>query len=278
MTVESQSPSRTGTQRISFYRNVISQWIDDKDASIFVVAGGERDKQVFFEAGFRNVVISNLDSRMSDSEVSPYHWSFQNAEKLNYQDGEFDYTVVHAALHHCSSPHRALLEMYRVARRAVIMIENRDSLLLRLLEKLKFTTSYETTAVYYNDCQYGGVNNTEIPNFIYRWTEREIRKTISSYTPHARHHIQFKYGHDIPHLGLHQRRGGVRTLIARIATPAYKVFARVFPTQQNLLGCRIEKPVLPQDLHFWVILDGEGQLRFNKDWADEVYKPTLGGR
>jgi hypothetical protein len=29
----------------------------------------------------------------------------------------------------------------------------------------------------------GGVDNTNIPNFVYRWTEREVLKLMNSYKP-----------------------------------------------------------------------------------------------
>src|SRR5262249_10188229 len=157
-----------------------------------------------------------------------------NAESLSYNDGAFDYVVVHAALHHCPSPHRALLEMYRVARRAAIMFESRDSLLMKLLVRLKFTDVYEPTAVYYNDCKFGGVNNTEIPNFVYRWTEHELEKTIASYAPYANHQFHYRYASDIPHLTSVQKRRGIRGAVLAVAAPLYRAFAWFFPKQQNL--------------------------------------------
>jgi ubiquinone/menaquinone biosynthesis C-methylase UbiE len=53
-------------------------------------------------------------------EFAPFSWSFQDAEQLSFEDEAFDYVFVHAGLHHCASPHRALLEMYRVARRGIM--------------------------------------------------------------------------------------------------------------------------------------------------------------
>ncbi len=265
----------TDNKRISFYANVVSQWIKDRNASTLVVAGGLNDRNVFGDLGFTNVIISNLDTRMQGDEFTPFRWSFQNAESLAYDGCEFDYAVVNAALHHCSSPHRALLEMYRVARRAAILIESRDSLVMRALEALRFTSTYETTAVYYNECQYGGVNNTNIPNFVYRWTEREIEKTISSHAPYASHRFHYRYGNDIPDLVSRERNGGLKALIVALAKPAYRAFACLFPKQQNLFACMIEKPVLPRDLHFWITLDGDSEMKFNREWADKIYKPSL---
>jgi ubiquinone/menaquinone biosynthesis C-methylase UbiE len=59
-----------------------------------------------------------------------------DAERLTYGDGSFDVVIAHAGLHHCHSPHRALLEMYRVARKAAIAFESRDSRLIRTAVRL----------------------------------------------------------------------------------------------------------------------------------------------
>ena len=49
--------------------------------------------------------------------------------------------------HHCHSPHRGLLEMYRVARRGVLAFEPRDTRLVRLGVRLGFGQEYEIAAV-----------------------------------------------------------------------------------------------------------------------------------
>src|SRR5262245_12517528 len=83
---------------------------------VLVVCGGSLDEQVFALTGFPNVTVTNLDD--ADANVR------QDAENLSYDDGSFDLVVVHAGLHHCYSPHRALLEMYRVARKCVLAFES----------------------------------------------------------------------------------------------------------------------------------------------------------
>jgi ubiquinone/menaquinone biosynthesis C-methylase UbiE len=257
--------------RISFYQNTIDKWITDKNASILVVGGGETDREVLYGLGFTNVIISNLDSRLKIDEFAPYQWSFQKAEELSYGKHEFDFVVVHAALHHCESPHRALLEMYRVAKVGAIAFESRDSLLMKFLEKVNMTPSYEHVAVYYNDGKFGGVNNTEIPNYIYRWTERDIEKTVHTYAPYAKHKFQYKYGNDVPSsVGL-QQKATIKQLVIYIAKPFYQIFILLFPKQQNLFAFYIEKPNVPEDLHEWLKVDGEN-IRFNYEWAKEVYK------
>jgi SAM-dependent methyltransferase len=257
--------------RLNFYQETINQWIQDKNATILVVGAGETDRHVFTELKFANVVISNLDSRLKGDEFSPYLWSYQKAEELSYDNESFDFVVVHAALHHCESPHRALLEMYRVAKKGVIAFESRDSLLMKFLELANLTPSYEHVAVYYNDGKFGGVNNTEIPNYIYRWTEREIEKTISTYAPYAQHVFRYRYGNDVPSsVGL-EKKATLKRVVISVAKPFYHLFTLLFPQQQNLFAFYTEKPNIPADLHEWLKLD-EGSIRFNYEWAKSIYK------
>lgn len=257
--------------RYIFAREVISNWIKEIDSKILIVGGGKEDSEIFLQLGFSNVTVSNLDSRMKGDEFKPFQWSYQDAENLDYSDSEFDFVIVHAALHHCQSPHRALLEMYRVAKKGIIAFESRDSFLMRILEKYHFTQTYEHAAVYFNDGKYGGVNNTEIPNYIYRWTEREIEKTISSYSPYTNHIFQYKYSHDLPSTTGLERNNMIKFLVILIGQPLYKFFSLVFPEQQNLFAFYIQKDSVEQNLHPWLIAK-EGKIQFNNDWAKAFYK------
>ena len=176
--------------RVEFYRRTIAAWIADPEATVLIVAAGSTDYQVFSSLGFTRVTISNMDTRMTGSEFGPFSWSFQNAEQLEFADGSFDYVIVHAGLHHLSSPHRGLTEMYRVARLGAGLFEARDSSTMRWMLRMKLTHEYEHAAVFHNGGRYGGVNNTGVPNYVFRWTEREIEKTIASYAPALRHRFR----------------------------------------------------------------------------------------
>jgi len=266
-----ENNSMMSDTRLSFYRDTITKWLDNKDASILVVGGGVTDKNVLLQVGYKNVVISNLDTRLRGDEFAPYQWSFQKAEQLNYQDGEFDFVIVHAALHHCESPHRALLEMYRVSKIGIVAFESRDSLLMKLLESLGLTQSYEHVAVYYNDGKFGGVNNTEIPNYIYRWTEREIEKTINSYAPYAQHRFYYEYGQDVPFQVTVEKEASLKSLFIYTVKPVYKIFSLLFPKQQNLFAFYVNKPLIPNDLYPWINMN-HGEFKFNYEWAKEIYK------
>lgn len=254
-------------ERISFYKKVVNSYIKDKNASILICGAGTLDMSVFQQLGFTNVTISNLDTRMDENFYKPYKWGFENAESLSYGNSSFDYTVIHAAIHHASLPHKVLCEMYRVARIGVLGIENRDSITMRILERLNLTQMYEHAAVYFNNCKYGGLNNTEIPNFVYRWTEREIEKTIQTYAPIYEHFYSYAYGTAFPCTPKLESKGQIKIIFLKLLRPAYQVLVKLFPKQQNLFAFYIEKSNLNYKLFPWLMLDENGDIKFNKEWA-----------
>src|SRR5438445_1104277 len=152
----------------AFYVDVLKSLIANGTVatsdSVLVVCGGPTDSNAIALAGFSNVTVTNLDEGISNNR--------QDAENLSYNDGSFDLVVVHAGLHHCASPHRALLEMYRVTKKCALAFEARDSLLMRTAIRLGLTIDYEIEAVSGSNFEYGGLNNGPIPNYNYRWTER----------------------------------------------------------------------------------------------------------
>jgi ubiquinone/menaquinone biosynthesis C-methylase UbiE len=122
----------------------------------------------------------------------------QDAHSLPYEDGSFDFAFVSDGLHHCSQPHRALAEMYRVSRKGVIVVESRDSAAVRLAARLGLSREYELEAVSMNGGVRGGVDDTAVPNHVYRWTEREFEKTLRSLDPTGPITFRFFYALTLP--------------------------------------------------------------------------------
>ena len=256
-----------------FYQNVVRDTIGDKNASIIVCGSGPTDKDVFEKLGYRNVVLSGLDTRMNAENCAPFKWKYENAESLSFNAESFDYVVIHDAIHHASSPHRVLTEMYRVAGKGLLAFESRDSVVMRLLERFGFTQSYENSAVYYSDNKAEGVNNTEIPNYIYRWTEREIEKTIHSFAPYCEHKFVYRYGNAFPSTPELKNKGRLKMNFLNFMHPFYSVFVKLFPKQQNLFAFYIKKPAILNSLLPWLIFDNkENKIVFNKKWGDQKYK------
>ena len=250
---------------------LISDGLIRRDMRILVGCGGTHDRDTLLALGFKNVTISNLDVRVDGSQFSPYAWSFQDVENLTFKDGEFDFCIVHDGLHHCHSPHRGLLELYRVAKYGVLVFEPRDTFLSRLGVKLNFGQEYEVGAVFANDSTFGGVRNSAIPNYVYRWTEREIEKTIASYAPWARHRFVYFYRMRIPWGRFRLMKSKIWMFAMALALPGLKLFTWLFPRQSNTFGFAVVKPDPDTDVHPWLERNN-GDLRVNAAWFSARYR------
>ena len=216
------------------------------DDHILVICGGAADREALLEQGFRHVVISNLDERIDGDTLAPFEWSFQDAEHLTFGSESFDWSIVHLGLHHCFVPHAALSEMLRVARKGVLVIENRDSQLMRLGARLGVVFDYEVEAVADHGGKFGGVANTGVPNFVYRWTEREVRKLVASAQPGYEHEIHFFYDWTVPTLRLSMSRSRLKRGLIPPLRLACAIGRRVVPRQGNNFGAIIRKHGTPK--------------------------------
>jgi SAM-dependent methyltransferase len=255
-----------------FYSETLRQLLKDGwlglDSKVLVVCGGQLDRDVFHELGFSEVTISNLDSRMTGDEFAPYPWSLQDTEDLRFEDGAFDFVVVHQGLHHCHSPHRGLLEMYRVARCGVLAFEPRDTRLVRLGVRLGFGQEYEIAAVAAHGLKFGGVANSATPNFVYRWTEQEIEKTIHTFAPEGRAQFRYFSALRVPKERMRSMKNRLVAGTLSALLPAAQLFATVFPKQSNCFGFAITKV---ETLHPWM-KDG---VSVDAEWVRRRY--AVGG-
>ena len=234
---------------VNTLRLLVAEGKLDPRASTLVVAGGPKDRAALLEAGFTRVTISNLDTRMSGGEFAPYDWAFIDAENIAFKDGAFEQVIEHMGLHHCGSPHHALLEMYRVARRSVLAFENRDLFTLRLAVRMGVVPVYELDAVRGNGFQFGGFRNSAIPNHVYRWTEREVTKTIASYDPAHEVGIRFFYNLRYPIERVKSYRGLKRLSLQLLRLP-FGVYAAMLPRQANEFGFFVDKSA--RTAHAWI--------------------------
>lgn len=219
------------------------------DDRVLVVCGGVRDEASLREAGLRNFELSNIGG---DVEV--------DVENLSYPDSAFDVVIVHSGLHHCASPHRGLLEMYRVAKRCIILFEPADNLVTRLGQKLGIGQTYEFAAVQANRLECGGWRNTSVPNWVYRFTANEIRQTINCAAPFGAHRFHFHYRTRIPWRQLRSRRNKLPLIVAAVAAPLLRALDGICPLASNNLAAVIVKPDLPGEKFPWLQERG-------KEWA-----------
>jgi SAM-dependent methyltransferase len=257
-----------------FYRATLSRLLAegclDLEMQILVLCGDRPDAETFRELGFRHVTISNLDERLTGNEFGAYQWSFQDAEQLGFPDGSFDFCVVHNGLHHCYSPHRALLEMYRVARKGLLAFEPRDSALTRLGVKLGLGQEYEVAAVAGNGLRFGGVRNCAIPNYVYRWGEREVEKTVWCCDPLARAKFRYFYALRVPEARLQALKNPAVRWLARIVVPVMRAVGWLWPSQTNCFAFAVLKPKLPGELQPWLESTPSGAVP-KRTWFEQRY-------
>lgn len=216
--------------------------------NILVVCAGHQDKRILELNGFKNVTISNLDERLENDEFQPYSYSFEDAEDLSFEDDSFDWVIVHAGLHHCYRPHRALQEMLRVGKKGALVFEARDSFIMRLGKKLKLVPTYEVEAVIDNDLKYGGVANTSIPNYIYRWKEREIESVVNAYFPTIKNNkVHYFYNLRLPTQRISFVSSPIKRFVMLAALIPLRILCAIFPKQSNEFGFLIAKGSELQD-------------------------------
>jgi len=230
---------------MSFYRETVSKLVAegalDPALPTLVVAGGPNDRQVLLDAGFTDVTISNLDERLVGHEFAPFKWAYLDTEALAVEPGQYAQIIEHMGLHHCASPHRGLLEMYRCAGQSVLVFENRDSLAMALATRIGFVPVFELEAVAGNDYRYGGYRNTAVPNAVYRWTEHEIGKILASYDPAVEVPIRYFYGLRLPHHRIRMIGNPLKRAVFRAALAPFTLLAKLFPRQMNEFAFFIDK-------------------------------------
>ena len=149
---------------------------------MLTVCAGAAEHELFVRLASRTSCSRTSTSRPAIMALGPFAWS-QDATNLSFEDEVVRLRVRRRRPHHTSAPHGAVLEMYRVARRGIIVVESRDSVLMRAANRLGFAAEHEVAAVIDNAFLSGGLNNTEVPNYVYRWTEAEFTKTVRSFNP-----------------------------------------------------------------------------------------------
>jgi len=152
----------------------------DRRQPALVLGGEQEDIDILTACGFEQIVLSNLDAAGMALD----------AENIALEDDSYPVVFAHAVLHHCRCPQKAVGEMVRVSRQHVFFVEPNDSSALRLLVRLGFSLPYELAAVAAHDYLHGGMRDGPIPNYIFRWTGREVEKTVASYHPERRFQVR----------------------------------------------------------------------------------------
>jgi hypothetical protein len=216
------------------------------------------------------VIISNLDYHAGDKDYTPFLWRRLDAEKIECDDNSYDWTVIHAGLHHLAVPHAGVCEMFRVARKGILCFESRDSFLMRLAVRLGLVATHELEPAFLSNGTIGGYRNGPIPNYVYRWTEREFEKLIESYAPEHQHAFVYRYCYSVPS----ERFAMARSPLLRMFGSALLVAARIaewaLPKQGNGFAFAARKNV---SLQPW-LEQIDGETRFRLSYLEAKYDRT----
>jgi SAM-dependent methyltransferase len=236
-------------------RTLINRGWLTSEHSILVLAGGNLDRQSIMAAQLANVTISNLEYHAGHTEYAPFEWRRLDAEKIDLPDNSYDWVVIHAGLHHLAVPAAGVCEMFRVARKGILCFEARDSLLMKLAVKVGLTSEHELEAALLTGGMIGGYRNGPIPNYVYRWTEREFEKVINSYAPTHVHTFFYYYGFQVPVQRFSMARSALYRTMGVVLLRLGRLAEILIPTQGNqfafgaLKDTRLQ-PWLTKDLQF----------------------------
>jgi SAM-dependent methyltransferase len=248
--------------------------------SLLIVGGSIHDARILRAAGFRNITLSNLedsaDAKLRQPDDADWKVLHADAEDMRIPDGSFDLVLAHEVLHHCRSPHKALLEMLRVSRKHVIILEPNDSALMRGLVRARLSFPFELPAVIANSLAWGGVRDTCIPNYIYRWSPRDLYQATASFLPeleftlYIRRYWDFNVNREELALRSQTRIGA----FTRILGPDLFLYAlHIFQAVANRLpwlgsqGNKFFGCITKEDrLKPWLVRDGD-RIAFNPEYA-----------
>ena len=229
-----------------FYLDTLTRLLADGVVAptdrLLVACGGLVDRDTLLAAGFTDVVITNLDERMDVyNEYAPFAWRHEDAEALTR--GRRQRRLGRRP----PRPPPLRLTASRPRRAAAGRAQGRHRVrgaATRSSCALACDSGWwrSTRSPRWRPTRAGGAvcANGPIPNHVYRWTEREVRKTVKSLLPSHEHDIRFAYGLRFP-----ADRLGLRRLVhaAEVVAP---VVGRMAPRQGNEFAFVIRKNVRPQ--------------------------------
>lgn len=214
------------------------------DDSVLVQFAGAFDEAVCREVGLRNCTFANIapQTHSTGATIAQRY----DAHRMPQPDRSFDHVLAHSGVHHCSRPHEAVHEMYRLARSTVLFVENQDSAMMRLATRAGVVSWHELPAVVDGGYESGGVDGTGVPNFVYRWTTREVEKMVASFAPAyetpVEFHREWNLGADRVSAQTLQRKLRLDDHRAeRVLDFGYRVLNRTLSRQGNIFAAMIRK-------------------------------------
>ena len=278
VTVERYTKDRSQFDRV--LRKCVEKGGIDINDTVLVVGGRQEDAECLLRCGFHRITLSTIDG-VPDEPEAPGDLPViaVDAEDIRLPDQSYDIVFVHEVIHHCRSPHRAMCEMLRVARHQVLMMEPNESAFMRLLVRMQLSFPFELMAVIDHNYLSGGVRDSQIPNFIFRWNRHDVDKLVSSFLPEysLRVYADPYWDFNLDEAGLAVRKqtriGMITGVIGaknflRILHAAQSVLNRVpiLRRQGNKFFCCVHRT---SQLRPWLALESDGRIIFNPSYQSK---------
>ena len=159
--------------------------------------------------------------------------------------------------------------MLRVSKKGVGVFESRDSLLNKLANKLDLAPSYEIEPCVLSNGKSGGVRNSHIPNYVYKWTENEVKKTVNSFIPQYQHKFHFYYGLLVPVERLRMSKNYFKKIIAYTGKFIIPILTGLFKKQGNLFAFIVVKNI---ELQPWLKIVDKN-ITFDLEYSKNKFNP-----
>jgi SAM-dependent methyltransferase len=274
--IKSAGSGKKRDQFLAVLRRHLKTCHIDTSEKVLVIGGSWQDAEVLHCAGFQDITLSNVRPELEEDKPPGLCLKVRrltlDAERIELEDGSFDCVVAHEVLHHCRSPHKALCEMLRVAGKHILLLEPNDSFMMRVLSWSGVSFPYEIFSVAYHGYEAGGVRDSCVPNFIYRWNANEVRKTVSSYLAeymfHVHPHPHWDFNENAVQLSMRKETTipaiisviGAKTFLAllRVAQNTFNAIP-ILRKQGNKFFCCVEKT---SELRPW-LTSNDGKVAFD---------------
>tara|TARA_E500000178_G_scaffold244789_1_gene241226 strand:- start:1613 stop:2326 length:714 start_codon:yes stop_codon:yes gene_type:complete len=223
-----------------FYKKNFEDFVEKK-SNILIISASSKEINVLKELGYYNFSITFHDSNEKEKLIELGFEENKNLFKadirnLPFENNAFDYVITNATIHHVDIPHKAVTEMYRISSKGTLIIESNDSIVMQLATKMKLAEEFEISSVEGNT---GGLLDTGIPNYVYRWTEREVQKLLMAFDPKNINTIYFNYENDLTNFNFNN--GLFKKVFLKILIFLTRIYFLVFKKQQNCMSIFIDK-------------------------------------
>ena len=242
-------------ERWIFYEKMLLKHIN-KNSNFLLISGSEKEIQILKKLRYKNFKITyhkelNRNIENNYNLLVGKNLFDADVRNLRFNDSEFDYVITNATLHHIDVPHVGISEMYRVAKKGVLIIESNDSLIMRLACKIKLSEEFEESSVDRHK-KTGGLLDLGIPNYVYRWTENEVEKLISSFNPKYNHVISYNYEFEFENILKKINNKFLKSVISFFLKVNLKMLKFAFKKQSNLFSFFINKKLSKKNKHSWI--------------------------